>query len=385
MVDSITFLKDLRIKIGIIFILLLPNKPKHMKKLWHIIIIVCSLIATSVSLRAQIRDFGNFVTTGAEDAEELFKAYITPYVNGFGTSLTGGWYNTAKPHNLGGFDITLTVNAAIVPVDQRSFIVDDVSLNYLERVSGTEETSPTIAGEQESGPDMQYNYENYSAPAFSLPAGTDIPYVPSPMIQAGIGLIKGTDIIGRFLPKVGNDKGKFGLWGVGLKHDIKQWIPGLNKVPVLNISVMGGYTKMNSFIELTVDPGRLNLEAYYEGPAVWDDQQMLTTVSSFTSNILVSADLPVVTFYGGVGFAVTKCNLMLEGNYPMISDVTLDGPVVTAELDPIDIEIKNQDGGVTKPRLNAGIRLKLAVITIHLDYVWANYSMASFGLGLNIR
>ena len=69
----------------------------------------------------------------------------------------------------------------------------------------------------------------------------------------------------------------------------------------------------------------------------------------------------------------------------MISNVTIDGPVVEAQADPVDIKIKNQDGGVTKPRLDAGFRLKLAVITINLDDPWANYSMATFGLGLSIR
>ena len=49
--------------------------------------------------------------------------------------------------------------------------------------------------------------------------------------------------------------------------------------------------------------------------------------------------------------------------------------------DPIDMEIKNQDGGVTKPRLNAGIRFKLAIVTIHFDYSWANYSVFTAGLG----
>jgi hypothetical protein len=350
-------------------------------------ILTCCFVTAAVSVNAQISDFGNFISTGAEDAEELFKAYITPYINGFGASLTGGWYNTAKPHKLGGFDITLSINAAIVPVDHRSFVVDELSLNNLQRAGVTEESSPTIAGNRDSGPDMVYSYANYSAPAFSLPSGTGIPYVPAPVIQAGIGLIKGTEILGRFLPKVGNSKGKIGLWGVGLKHDIKQWIPGLSKVPVLNLSVMGGYTRLNSFILLDVDPDRLNLEAFYTGPDVWDDQKMIVTVSSFTSSILISADLPVITFYGGAGFAITKGNLSLEGNYPMISGIdsgtTL--PQVEAVENPINIKIKNQDGGVTKPRLNAGLRLKLAVVTIHFDYVWANYSMASLGLGISIR
>jgi hypothetical protein len=84
---------------------------------------------------------------------------------------------------------------------------------------------------------------------------------------------------------------------------------------------------------------------------------MKLVIGSFTGNLLISADLPIVCFYGGVGFAVTKTNLKLEGNYPTII-INNASPTVNAIKDPIDIKIKNQDGGVTKPRLNAGMRLK---------------------------
>jgi hypothetical protein len=350
----------------------------------------------SILTNAQIREFGNFIVTGTDDAQKLFKEHITPYANGFGASLTGGWYNTAKPHSLGGFDVTLSLNAAFVPSEHKKYVVDDLELNSLQRLPGTETESPTIAGENASGPEMQYtitqNGLSFSDTAFALPPGTGVGIVPSPMIQAGIGLIKGTEVMVRYMPKVGNDKGKLGLWGVGLKHDIKQWIPVLSSVPILNISVMGGYTKLNTYIELAeINPGEVNLEDYYQGtdPSVWEDQRMVFTAGSFTGNLLVSADLPVVCFYGGVGFARTATNLKLEGNYPMITDFTVDGneltPVVTAEEDPLDIEIKNQDGGLTKPRVNIGMRIKLGILTLHADYTRANYNVISAGLGISFR
>jgi hypothetical protein len=67
--------------------------------------------------------------------------------------------------------------------------------------------------------------------------------------------------------------------------------------------------------------------------------------------------------------------------------VTLDGtvPTVVALVDPIDMEIKNQDGSVTKPRFNAGVRFKMAIVTIHFDYSWANYSVFTAGLGFSFR
>ena len=68
----------------------------------------------------------------------------------------------------------------------------------------------------------------------------------------------------------------------------------------------------------------------------------------------------------------------MQGTQIIVSDET-------ALEDPIDMTIKNNDGSVTKPRYNAGFRLKFAVVTINFDYTYANYSVASAGLGISFR
>jgi hypothetical protein len=361
-----------------------------MKKFKEILFfqLVLSLMITG-SANAQLRSFGNFIASGPEDAQKMFEAYLSPYLNGFGASMTGGWYNTASAHKPLGFDITITANVAIVPKTYRTYDVDALELNGLVRAPGTDQYAPTVAGEDVEGALMQYNIEGFQQDAFELPPGTNFPYVPSPMIQAGIGIYKGTEIMGRFMPKIGyRDKGKFGFWGIGLKHDIKQWIPGLKDLPVLNISIMGGYTKLNSFVALNITPGTLNLGDFYDGdPEIWDNQKMDLSSSSYTINLLVSADLPVVCFYAGFGFATTKTTLALKGNYPMIQeiDVATAQPVVEPVLDPLKFEAKNQDGGFTKPRLNGGIRLKFGVFTMHFDYTRANFNVVTAGMGISFR
>ena len=82
--------------------------------------------------------------------------------------------------------------------------------------------------------------------AFDMPQGLDWRYVPAPMVQAGVGLFKGTDVLGRYLPNIKTSGSEFGLWGIGGKHDIKQWIPGVKKLPVLQLSLMYGYTKLHT-------------------------------------------------------------------------------------------------------------------------------------------
>ncbi|MFW6327113.1 MAG: DUF6588 family protein, partial [Bacteroidota bacterium] len=86
------------------------------------------LLAGFIPSKAQVKDLGNFMAGGVEDASALFDAYLSPYINGFGASLTGGWFNTAKPHKLGGFDITVTGNVAIVPDQYKTFDVEALGL-----------------------------------------------------------------------------------------------------------------------------------------------------------------------------------------------------------------------------------------------------------------
>jgi hypothetical protein len=184
------------------------------------------------------------------------------------------------------------------------------------------------------------------------------------------------------------------LWGVGVKHDLKQWIPFVKRVPVLNLSMMYGYTKVNFHSILTpVTPAMLGADDLTT-LADWNSQDMDIQFQSHTANLLVGVTLPVVSFYGGAGVSITQANLNMNGDFPVpsiISDVVDPnfGDVVVTDndfiTDPFDIEIKNQDGGTTKPRFNLGMRFKFTVVTLHLDYTWANYSVATAGVGISWR
>jgi hypothetical protein len=356
-----------------------------------LLLIAMAFIGNTKSF-AQIEEIGNMMATGANDAKTLLQPYITPAVNAFGAALGGGWYNTAGTHKLGGFDFTLTLNAAIIPKKYETFLINNEDLKQLSLADPQNNESQTVAGKKIAGPEIVYSIKDgdgnvlYTQPAFTMPQGLNSNYVPAPMLQVGVGLIKGTDLMIRFLPNIKYKGNELGLWGIGGKHDIKQWIPGLKKLPVLQISIMYGYTKLHTFIDLNVDKNSIHAGSLPgEEANNWNDQYMKLIVQSQTANLLIAANLKVICLYGGIGFVTTKTNLKLEGEYPI---VYMDGitPSVKASLpDPINMKIKNQDGGITKPRFNAGIRFKLAVVTIHFDYSWANYSVMTAGLGISFR
>jgi hypothetical protein len=344
----------------------------------------------------QIEDIGLMLTGGVDDAQQMLTEYLRPFANALGANINGGWYNTAKVHKLGGFDITFTASVAFAPDAHKTYDLSQVTLQALY----DDNIANTVAGEKNTGPELSYQRDILGNPVTYLqydhPAGTGVDFIPSPMINAAVGLPKGFEIMGRYMPtvKIGN-AAKAGIWGAGFKHDVKQWIPVLARMPVFHLSVMYGYTNIKVNTELTsITPELIGATDITTGGVSFEDQNFDVVTQGHTANALVSANLPVVCFYGGVGVSITQTNLKLNGYYPIPTIVTdptdpnFGTPVVGNEQalkDPINVEIKNQDGGTTKPRLNAGIRFKFAVITLHFDYTWANYSVATAGFGVNIR
>ena len=324
---------------------------------------------------------------GVDDGIKVLEGYITPYANAFGSSLNGGWYNTGKPHKLGGFDITLTVSTTLIPEDAKTFDLSELGLNNLT-VSGNS-IAPTIAGANDPGPTLSYvitdpTYGDITLASFESPQGINWGVIPLPMIKAGIGLPLGTEVIGRFIPTIKVADGSFGLWGVGLKHSIVQYLPGSDLFPI-DISLMGGYTKVSVGIPVSMEPtSYVNMTTHTESD--FEDQKINMEVSAYTINLLISKKLPVVTFFGGLGYSGTSTSVAVDGNFalptfnPLISTtgpVYTDANVVT--IPAIDIE---SFSGV---RLNAGMRLTLGVLTIHADYTKANYSVITAGLGISFR
>lgn len=374
----------------------MKNTPRI--KVW---LIAMGFIFLIMPAKAQLDGLGKMMGYQTENAQKLFKAYIRPYTNALGTDLSNGWYNTAKPHKTLGFDVTFTLNTTFVPDMDKTF---DPNALDLVGIESPDNSSPTAMGDNSSGATLNYVQnvagQDYTLASFDLPKGTGIGFAPAPMLQVGVGLVKGTEVVGRYIPdmKLGS-QAEIGLWGVGIKHSIKQWIPALNKLPIFHLSVMGGYTKLGSQTNLSFTPTTYDdagipytmgseLQNWQES-AYFAGQLMDLSVESFSANLIVSANLPVVTFYGGVGINNTKTNLALTGNYPILTvNESTGNTEITKEssvADPIDMEIKHQGGSRTDPRYNIGMRFKFAVITLHFDYTYSNYSVATAGLGLSFR
>ncbi len=350
----------------------------------------------SSSLFAQLANF-SFLQTSASDAGLIMNKYISPYANAFGAGLSGGWYNTAKPHKFGGFDITSSISVGIVPSSEGTFSLSSVLGSNLNNytVTGTGNAS-TASGPAISETTLASKLTVNGNPVakFALPEGANWNYIPVPILQVGIGLPLGSEVKVRYLPKINLGKnGDISLFGVGLMHSIMQYIPG-HKLSPFDVSVFGGYTKLEGNVKLKMQPdysfGAVNnFSGNFTSPTVWDNQKLNVTVAAYNISAIASVNLKVITFYAGLGYNKTNTTLKLSGNFPVPTAVTTPTARVeynNTSLINVDtfnkyLEIKSDP----KLRANIGFRLKLAILTIHVDYTRAMYNVVTAGLGFSFR
>jgi hypothetical protein len=187
------------------------------------------------------------------------------------------------------------------------------------------------------------------------------------MVQVGIGLPKGFEVKVRFFPSTDLGGGaSANLFGIGLVHDIKQFIPGLKKLP-FDLSIFGGYTSLK--IGVNLDSSQPNNKANFESSA--------TTIQA-----LISKKIAVVTFYGGLGYNFNNTSLAMLGTYDTGVPVNpLDLSKGNVKLtDPVNYSVS-----LSGARFTAGMRLKFAFFTLHGDYTIQKYDALTVGLGFSFR
>ncbi|PLX20358.1 MAG: hypothetical protein C0599_09170, partial [Salinivirgaceae bacterium] len=369
----------------------------------------------SLSAVAQ-EEISRFISSGANDMENLMEAYLQPFGKGFGAAMNSGWYYTAKTHEAFGFDVTLNATVVTVPSADGTFKFSDYNWKLLS--PGNSLTSATITGsgdgasvglQLDDGAGTTGSIDNL----YTLPAGTTVDMVPLPMMQLGVGLPKGTDVVFRFFPEIEfGDYGKMGMIGFGLRHDIKQWIPGVKKLP-FDMAIQGAWSRLaatyngieyypDDFVDRStfdiVDPNLPQFNSPNFDAAVENDfyrtQDLTLTTSAWNANLIVSKKLAFFTPFVSLGYSSSDFNIGLNGKYLIpeynlpIGDYSLaddtNGDFVITVLDEENIVKDPIDATIHYSSFNTsvGFQLKLALLSIHAAYVYQSYSMVNFGLGV---
>lgn len=340
---------------------------------------ILSISIITGSYGQTLPNFDEIIIAGGADMSTYMNHYIRPFMNSFGTGTANGWYNTAATHQPLGFDLTFYVSLVSVPDQDLSFNFLQSEYNNLRLATGgPDAVLPTLIGGTTGGLQFVSSVTDpvtgtvVSSPPFNVPngVGEDIPTtnIPVPMLQLALGIIKNTELIVRYAPTVTiGDDFKLKFFGIGVKHDFKQWIPGIKTIPI-DLSILIGYTNLNTdfFFSNTsviqVSPGS---KASFDA-GVW------------TVQALVSKKISVLTVYGGIGYNSINSKYDMTGEYSF-ADV-LDPSKTVSEKDPVSLEFP-----LNGFRATAGLRLKFAIFTLHADYTLQEYSTLTVGFGFSVR
>lgn len=355
--------------------------------------------------------------------------YFKPMAQGIAVSMGSGWVHTAKTHSKLGFDVTFSAAFTSIPASEASFTSSDISGMENDGYyfsNGTQDsrppsndiiTFPNIRTDGDEGGSIIHKELSFSGVSgiinYKAISGLTAKYAGAASIQAGIGLPKGIELMIRYFPDVsgminaGVPSGvdmemlKTSYWGIGIKHDLKQWIPAIKKVPFLQMSALFTYSSFNTGFagdDLILDPGTIvgDIDNVHDNSgASYDDQKFEMKVSSFTGAFLIGANIPVFQPFIGVGFNSGKFDAGLTGTFPIIN-VNADYNPLLPETDPnskvfivnegdIETDPLNVEARTTEFNLQMGARLKLGFFVLHYQYTRQKFNMHSGGIAITFR
>ncbi|MCG1035852.1 DUF6588 family protein [Polaribacter sargassicola] len=333
-----------------------------MKKIIAFIFVFSSIVSS-----AQV-DLESVLEGGVADAQTLLHGYVKPFSTGFGNGINGGWYTTAKAHKFLGIDISVIANGALVPQNDETFTFNNADYKNikLDDESLSSADIPTLFGSQELEDrpllkftdDIGDSVSTSALPGSGLKEAIGYNVVPSAMIQAGIGLFKKTDLIVRFVPEQSADEYEFSTFGIGVKHDLKQWIPFVKKLP-FDFSAIVAWNDIKS--KFYIDPD--------DNPT----QALEFNTKTFMFQLLASKKLSIFTIYGGVGTTSYETDVNVLGTY----ETTSSGEQY---IDPVQLDYEGNSF-----RTNLGLSMDLWVLNIAAEYAVQEYDVVSVRIGFSIR
>lgn len=318
------------------------------------------------SLKAQ-DDIAQLLNAGLQDATHFTKSYIHPASEGLVYSMSNAWYNTGKAKTLGKFEISIQPHLSFVKDANKHFTLDVNDYENLTFKNGAaQQEVATVFGENKTDITM---IATVTAPdgtqehvEIELPDGigsSGVNFIPNASIQASVGLIKGTEIKARFVPKIKVEDASLASYGFALQHEVTSWIPGAEVLP-LHISLLAGYSQLDSKYKIEES----NMVSGH-------DQRLDLNTNSWLFSGIVSTSLPIINFYGGLGYVTGKTKVNLNGTYE------IDSGYGFAETFQDPISISQSVGGV---KATLGAILKLGFFRLNADYNFQKYNSVALGI-----
>lgn len=333
------------------------------------------LLAT---LTSKAQDIDALLAAGVDNAARFADDYLKPATNGLIHSMNANWFNTADAKPLGGFEISVIANAAVFKDEHKSFLMNiadyndpnqDFTVTFADNASS--KMVATALGENNPDVDIIVTYDDPvlgpQQETITLPSGIGNStgnLLPTAFIQGAVGLIKGIEVKARFVPNIKTNDVEIKMYGAGLQMEFTKWLPADKILPVA-ISGLVAYTHLDGKYDLTESSGISG-----------NNQRLESGTNSVLLELIASTKLPVINFYGGLGYISGKSNSDLLGTYTINN-----GPFFQETVtDPFSVSSK-----VSAVRGTLGTKLKLGFFRLNAEYHLSDFNAFSVGINFGFR
>ena len=330
------------------------------------IICLCSIFTNAQN------DIDVLLAAGVEDAQRFADDYLAPGTNGLMHSMNANWFNSAEAKPLGGFEISIVANAALIGDDDKKFNLRTADYNNVNFVDGPNSQMVSSAlGENEVSVFVEVSYDDplfgEQTAVLELPSGIgdeSANLLPTAFVQGAVGLSKGIELKARFFPKLENEDVRFSMYGAGLQFEFTELLPA-DKIWPVAISGLVAYSHLDGSYNVTESSG-------IEG----ENQRLENNTNTWLFQLIASTRLPVINFYGGIGLISGTSESDLLGSF-RVSDGLLTSETIT---DPFSVSSE-----VSALRGTVGTKLKLGFFRLNAEYHLSEFDAFSVGLNFGFR
>ncbi|WP_439152026.1 DUF6588 family protein [Winogradskyella sp.] len=329
------------------------------------------LFLSSLISEAQ-NDIDVLLTAGVEDAERFANDFLAPGTNGLMHSMNANWFNSAKVKPLGGFEISIIANAALVKDEDKNFILNTSEYNNVRFVqSSSSQSVASVLGENNPSIFVEVEYDD---PIFGsqtveleLPQGigdASSNLLPTATLQGAVGLGSGLEIKARYIPEIETDNVSLSMYGAGLQLEFTKWLPA-DKIWPVALSGLVAYNHVNGSYDITES-------SEIEG----ENQKLKNDTNTWLFQLIASTKMPVINFYGGIGYISGTSESDLIGSY-RVTDGLLTSETIE---DPFSVSSE-----ITALRGTIGTKLKLGFFRLNAEYNISEFDTFSVGINFGFR
>lgn len=317
-------------------------------------------------------DIDALLAAGIDDAERFANDYLAPGTNGLMHSMNANWFNTADAKPFGGFELSVIVNAASVNDDNKKFNLNVADYNNISFTdSSPSKMVASILGENDPAIFIEVEYDDpifgNQTETLELPTGIGdgaANLLPTAFLQGALGLGQGIEVKARFVPKFENDDVSLSMYGAGLQVEFTKWLPA-DKVLPIALSGLVAYTHLDGSYDLTESSG-------IQG----ENQRIENETNTWLFQLIASTKLPVINFYGGLGYIKGKSESDLLGTYRVTDGVFTSEDII----DPFSVSSE-----VASVRGTIGTKLKLGFFRLNAEYHLSEFNAFSVGVNFGFR